>query len=823
MAILVAKVFFMGTGYLLVGGLSRALGPEGFGTYSVLFSVIAVANMVAIQGGLQAMSHFVARHPDKPDAVRLDVLRYHAWVIGPVVALLFLGAPGFARFLGANQLEPLLRLASSITLLYAMYALNVGFLNGCLRFVEQAKLDIGFAALKTITILALAFAGLGVVGVVGAFAGSAAVILVASFLLTGWPRRSSQAPVVERGTYVRYATSVMGVSFLFNLLLQVDLLGLAWSLGEAGSQSTGYYGAAQQIARIPYYLSTSVGLVLFPRVAKLSALSPDARANLVSRALTSFGGILVGMGAATIPIAARVIRVLFPPSYEAAAGPLPYLIAGTLLLTMTFLLVTTVSASGAANRSAGILALAVTVQVAIVAIACPQLGVLGAAFSTLGAGLAGVFVGGRWAYRELGLRVRREVWLASVLAGTLTVGLVGLLDASLPTDAPFTVGIVALGFLFHLTVLLLAGTLTGIPASRRQVLLVSKPLGPPWNDGAKTVALSLARELSADTIGILIEKGTSLEGFEGAEHVSVRGVRLGGPRGLANLRLFASILLVRRRFAVLHFMFAPNKMACWAVRILRVLTPGVAFVQTIMSPPRSADTRGMRFGDRVFAHSHASAARFYGPVDVLRPPCSIPLSVPARAEALSTLGWPVDRNHLLFAGDIEHGSAAALLQQILPPLLDTLPSLMVHLSIRSKTEASGPMLQALRQGPLAPWKDRVRTYIDSERFAELLDGMDAMILPTETLVGKVDAPMVALEAHARGKPVFGLDRSPMNEMYPPDKQRWLGENPDALVQLVRAWLAAPRTEPSLAEHVRTEHSPKEYAKVLRAAYREVSA
>ena len=146
----------------------------------------------------------------------------------------------------------------------------------------------------------------------------------------------------------------------------------------------------------------------------------------------------------------------------------------------------------------------------------------------------------------------------------------------------------------------------------------------------------------------------------------------------------------------------------------------------------------------------------------------------------------------------------------------------MHLSIRTKTEASLPLLTALCQGPLAPWEDRVESYVDHDRFSMLLDAADAMLLSAESLVGKVDAPLVALEAHARGKPVFGLDRSPMNEMYPAGKERWLAERPEGLIRLARAWLAAPRPEPSLAAHVRNFHSEKMYAARFRAAYREVS-
>ncbi len=820
-AILLAKIVFMVTGYGLVAGLTRALGPEGFGVYSVVFGVVALVNMVVIQGGLQASSHFVARNPERVTNVRFESLKYQAVLGLGVVLALELSAPLIAGMLGDPALSPLLRWSGLITAFYAIYAVNVGCLNGARRFVTQASLDITFALVKVATILVIAFAGFGVPGVIGAFTFSAALIVVVSFAVMEWPRRTESSPVVSVSTFVGFVVAAMSVAFLFNCLLQADLFMLKRALNDDGA--AGIYAAAQHVSRIPYYLLTAAALVIFPNVAKAGEVASDARAELVSRAFTGLAGILAGMAAATIPIAPRVVRVLYPPSFDPAAAPLAWLIAGLVLLTLTFLTLSMISASGFPRVSARILGIALVCQLICTSYLIPQKGMVGAAMGTTAAGVVGLLQATLWAHARLGLGVRGRAVVSVLAASIVTAGVVAVFDALAPNPGHPLLTVLAVAFAFgvHVVSLLLLGVLCGLPAEAKRVLLVTKPLGRPWNDGSKTVAKTLAAALPPERVTLFVEPGEKLEDLDPRiERLRLRGASLSGARLGANLRLFFAVLLHRHRFQVVHFMFAPNRPACRAIRYLRWISPGVVFGQTVMSRPRNDDEpAGLKFGHFIVAHSEATARRLGTEVEVLRPPVSVPPQVRPRGEALERLCLDPTQTQLLFAGDVDHGGGLENLGRMLPTLMASEPRLTLHLSVRTKTGDSLARARRFAEALPPDIARRVVQHVDYQPFEFLLDAADALVLPLEDLTGKVDAPLVGLESFARGKPVFALERSPIDEMFAKhDRARWLAATPEELVERIRQWLPNRDIIPELAEHAHQRFSPEKYARRLQALY-----
>src|SRR5690606_20791174 len=194
------------------------------------------------------------------------------------------------------------------------------------------------------------------------------------------------------------------------------------------------------------------------------------------------------------------------------------------------------------------------------------------------------------------------------------------------------------------------------------------------------------------------------------------------------------------------------------------------FLQTIMSRPRTWDPK-ILFGDVVTCSSAETLERFAAlgvrhELRLVRPGVPLPAGGGRRAQAIAARGLDERDFHVLFAGDVEHGNAAAHLEVLVPALLAD-ARIRVHLSIRTKSRDSASPLDPL-VGRIPPGlRDRVHTWIDDRRFDELLHLQDAMVLPVDDLFRKVDAPLVVLESMALGKPVFMLDRPPLDEIPPP--------------------------------------------------------
>ena len=180
-AIFLAKLFFLFSGYALYAALGRILTVEEFGLYGVIFGVVSLVNMVVVNGTLQTVSHFVAAAPDGSGAlIRFKGLRYQAYFAIALSLLAFPAAPFASHLLNDSNLTPHLRYAVLISGVYALYAVNVGFLNGSRRFVRQASLDVGFAVMKVSFIVLAAFLGFGLQGIIGGFIVAAVLILLLS-------------------------------------------------------------------------------------------------------------------------------------------------------------------------------------------------------------------------------------------------------------------------------------------------------------------------------------------------------------------------------------------------------------------------------------------------------------------------------------------------------------------------------------------------------------------------------------------------------------------------------------------------------------------
>jgi glycosyltransferase involved in cell wall biosynthesis len=314
-------------------------------------------------------------------------------------------------------------------------------------------------------------------------------------------------------------------------------------------------------------------------------------------------------------------------------------------------------------------------------------------------------------------------------------------------------------------------------AMSASVLFVSKPIAPPFHDGSKCLVRDVARHLTrVEPIVMSVPGAPPLLSVDGAR--AVRSVAAyGAPGGFtpafsANLRA-AAWLLVRSRASVWHFVFAPNERTSGAGRLLRRLR-GVPVVQTVASPPRSfANPQGLFFGDVLVAQSawtkRAIETSYDGSgltrprITVIPPPVS-DLSAPS-AEAIAAVRRDLEltpqQRYVLYPGDLETSSGAeatAALAERLPALL---PEVVTVFAYRRKSPAAVSVAERLcarLPGSHTRFRENVPNIL------ALLAGAAAVLFPVDDLWGKVDLPIVLLEAMALGVPVIALDQGPLCDL-----------------------------------------------------------
>jgi phosphatidylinositol alpha-1,6-mannosyltransferase len=362
-----------------------------------------------------------------------------------------------------------------------------------------------------------------------------------------------------------------------------------------------------------------------------------------------------------------------------------------------------------------------------------------------------------------------------------------------------------------------------------RVLFVSKPIAPPFHDGSKCLVRDVARNLTrVEPIVMSLRGAPSLAAAVGAR--PVRSVQAyGAPGGFtpafsANLRA-AAWLLLGSRANVWHFVFAPNARTSGAGRVLRRLRQ-VPVVQTIASPPRSfADPQALFFGDVLVAQSawtqsavlgSYEAAGFRPPRMAVIPPPVPELTLPSAAQIAALrrdLRLAPEQRYLLYPGDLETSSGAEASAALAERLPQACPGVVTVFAYRRKSAQAAEVAARLRARlPEA----HTRFVADSPHILALVAGAAATIFPVDDLWGKVDLPIVLLEAMALGTPVIVLDQGPLCDLRGVLKvpslasEAWLAAVCDLLAHPARALQVVESQRAALNERHRAASVARAY-------------
>jgi glycosyltransferase involved in cell wall biosynthesis len=364
------------------------------------------------------------------------------------------------------------------------------------------------------------------------------------------------------------------------------------------------------------------------------------------------------------------------------------------------------------------------------------------------------------------------------------------------------------------------------------VLFVSKPIAPPFHDGSKCLVRDVARNLTRlDPVVMSTPGAPPVLSAPGAR--SVRMVPAYGAPGAftpalsANLRA-AGWLLLRSRASVWHFVFAPNPRTSAAGRALSRLR-STPVVQTVASPPRSFDhPERLFFGNVVVAQSSWTRraieqsyvrASLRAPRLVVIPP-PVPELVPPGsneiAAARARLALAPGARYLVYPGDLETSSGAEVSAGLALQLAQRAPDLITVFAYRRKSPLAAQVAERLS---LRLPRAQTRFAEDVPDILSVLAGAAAVIFPVDDLWGKVDLPIVLLEAMALGVPVIALDQGPLSDLCAGiklpnlDLTAWRTE--------VEALLAEPRRAEAIAMRQREALDARHRSSVVARAYEDL--
>jgi phosphatidylinositol alpha-1,6-mannosyltransferase len=308
------------------------------------------------------------------------------------------------------------------------------------------------------------------------------------------------------------------------------------------------------------------------------------------------------------------------------------------------------------------------------------------------------------------------------------------------------------------------------------VLFVSKPIVPPYHDGTKCLVRDVSLRLSRFTPLLMASAGApplppapDMPDGQVPELLDVyRGAGAFSPAFMQNLHA-ALWLAARSRADLWHYVFAPNPRTSSVARWLRLFRR-VPVIQTIASPPREFQgIDALLFGDVVVAQSEWTRERVLAHakqawrIEVIPPPVG-PIaerSAAARQTVRAQLGVPADAPLFVFPGDIELGNGATRVRAAIAEIVRLQPAAVVVFAFRKKTLRAESVAAELAAG--LP-RESVRLSHTLDDVLALIAESRAVLFPVDDLWGKVDLPIVLLEAMMLRVPIVGPDRGPLVEL-----------------------------------------------------------
>jgi O-antigen/teichoic acid export membrane protein len=331
--------------YLLHPVLGRMMGVRAYGQVAALIALSLVlltpTQLVATVAARYAASMAVTRSFAKLN----DFVRRFTVILLPcgfAVAATFAGVSTYvAHFfhLGSRQgviLLSLLFVVSCVT------PLNLGTVQGLERFGWYAVITLLSALLRLAAPVSLVFFGLGVNGaMLGIALGGIAAYLV-SFRPLEDVLRGPREPMESVRPVWAFALFAGGAAAGMVALFSVDIV-LARHYLDA--KDAGVYAALATIGRTALFVTSSVTVVMFPKVVALYERK-QRHAHVAVQAL--LGAVaLAGAAEAAFAVAPTlVVRLLFGHAFEGLAGTLPLYGLAMLLLAAAQVLVAYLLALG---------------------------------------------------------------------------------------------------------------------------------------------------------------------------------------------------------------------------------------------------------------------------------------------------------------------------------------------------------------------------------------------------------------------------------------------------------------------------------------------
>jgi len=308
----------------------------------------------------------------------------------------------------------------------------------------------------------------------------------------------------------------------------------------------------------------------------------------------------------------------------------------------------------------------------------------------------------------------------------------------------------------------------------KKILLVTRPICPPWDEASKNFAYYLAKNIKDLSFGLLT-KG-NIPGL--AENIQQRAIYTSNEFGFwQKFRLVRKLRKFKKEFDVLHFLFTPTKQNSALIKkiIGSSKKTEMKIVQTIATLREDLysdeELKKIIFADLVITYSdHATNKLFdLGLNNVKRVYPGIDLEEyrlkEKNPELLKRCNFLASDFVINFTGEYTRLGAMDDVIEAFIRVAKEIPTAKLSLAVRIKNSADAAkkkeVVEKLKENNLL---EKVAFHDDgSYQMTDIYNLCDISVFPVQDMKGKFDVPLAVIEAMACEKPVIISDLEILQE------------------------------------------------------------
>jgi stage V sporulation protein B len=393
-----SEIVFVLSGYLIHIFLARKLGPSGYGTYSVVVSLVSIANLFLTTGIPKTVSKFISENKKNFESVKKSSI-YLQLFFGIIFFNLFIISSKSMSFLLKDaSLEPYIKIVAIMIPAFSFHSLFIGYLNGLREYEKQAISQTVYYFSKIILIFILVYLlNSSIKGALLGFALSPLLGLLACLFFVDFRLNGGNFPIKK---IILFSLPITFFSVINNFALNLDLFFVKALVSN--TLDVGYYSAASTIAKTLTYATVPISSVIFPVISNLTHKGKSEKSKIYIEKSFLYSFLIVFSIALLFSIFSKqIVSLLYSGEYLPATNSLKVLSFGMAFFALYTLAMTIISGAGKLKSCIVISSLVMILDLVLCSCLVKSYALVGAATATAISGFFGLCLSLIFIYRNM--------------------------------------------------------------------------------------------------------------------------------------------------------------------------------------------------------------------------------------------------------------------------------------------------------------------------------------------------------------------------------------------------------------------------------------